>query len=88
MVLQDKYITIYSARQTERPLNYIIGGTTPKIRMVKKSLTEQAQQVVSEEYSKAPPPDSAIEDVAEDDADYWNNLDEVELHNIENMMEA
>jgi hypothetical protein len=87
MVLQDKYMTIYAARQTERPLNYIIGGPTPKIRMAKGSLTEQAQEVVSEEYSRLPPEDAAVEDAPEDDTDYWNNLDEVELHNIENMME-
>jgi hypothetical protein len=49
--------------------------------MGKGSLIVQAQKIVSEEYSK-------VEDIAEDDADYWNNLDEVELHNIENMMEA
>ena len=55
--------------------------------MARKSLTEQAQKVVAEEYSK-PPPDPAVEDAAEDDSDYWNNLDEVELHNIQNMMEA
>ena len=87
MIFQDKYLTIYSARQTQRPLNFIIGGPTPKIRLARKSLAEQAQKVVSEEYSK-PLPDPAVEDAAEDDSDYWNNLDEVELHNIQNMMEA
>lgn len=48
MIKQDKYMTVYATRQVERPLNYIIGGPSPKIRMVKGSLTEQTQKAVSE----------------------------------------
>lgn len=89
MIAQDKYMTVYITTQTERPLNYIVGGPSPKLRIATKSLTEQAHKMVFEEYSKVPPEDSsAAEYTAEDDADYWNNLDDVDLHNIENMMEG
>lgn len=63
MIAQDKYMTVY----TEQPLNYIVGGPSPKIRWEKESLTKQAQKMMQTT---------------------WINLDEVELHNIENMMEA
>lgn len=59
--------------------------------MAKESLTEQAFKIGFEEYSKEPPESSLAAEkqhTADDDAEYWNNLDEVELHNIANMMEG
>lgn len=90
MIAQDKYMTVYTATSTEHLLNYIVDRPSPKIKMAKKSLTEQAYQVVFfSEYNKASPEDSsATKHTSEDNADYWNNLDDVELYNIENMMEG
>ena len=69
MIAQDRYMTVYAAKQIERPLNCIIGGPSPKIRLTKGSLLKQAQKIVYEEYSKAPP-NLAAEDITKDDADY------------------
>lgn len=81
MIAQDKYMIVYVAKQIEQALNNIVGIPSPKIRMATKSLTKQAQKIVSEEYSKAPPYPTT-EDIAENDTNYWNNLNEMELHNI------
>lgn len=89
MIAQDKFMSVYTTKQTHRPLSNIIGEPSPKIRIAKNSLTKQAYKIVYEENNKKLIDDSptGYDYTAEDNAEYWNNLDIVELHNIRNMME-
>lgn len=71
MIAQDKYMNVYTAKQTKRLLGYIVGRPSPKIKMAKESLTKQAYNIVFEEYSKKPLEDSSTaEHTVEDDAEY------------------